>query len=118
MLKRTLLLSAFVSIVSLVGAPSAFAQNPNPRNPTGINKRQANQAKRIKQATQNGELTKAELDKLRADEAALRAREKVFRDSGQGLDSAEYKALEKELNRVSKEITRLSHNGRRRGGGN
>ena len=116
MLKRTLLSSAFVSIISLVGVPSAFAQNPNPRNPTGINKREANQVKRIKHANQKGELTNAELDKLRADEAALRAREKVFRDSGKGLDSAEYKALEKELNRVSKEITRLSHNGRHGGG--
>ena len=115
MLKRTLLFSAFVSIISLVSAPSAFAQNPHPRNPTGINRREANQVKRIRHANQSGELTKAELDRLRADEAALRAREKAFRDSGQGLNSAEYKALERELNRTSKEITRLSHNGR---GGN
>ena len=114
MLKRTLLLSAFVSLISLVSVPSVFAQNP--RHPAGINKREARQAGRIKDAKQDGQLTKAELDKLRADEAALRAREKVFRDSGQGLNSAEYKALEKELNRTSKEIARLSHNGRHGGG--
>ena len=114
MLKRTLLLSAFVSLIAV---PSAFAQTPqNPQqHPAGINKREARQEKRIKDAKKDGELSKAELDKLRANEAALRAREKVFRDSGQGLDSAEYKALEKELNRTSKEIYRAAHNGK--GGG-
>jgi len=115
MSKRTLLFSAFVSILSLVSVPSAFAQNRNPQHPAGINKREARQAKRIREANKDGDLTKAELDRLRADEAALRAREKVFRDSGQGLNGAEYKALEKELNRVSKEIYRLSHNGRNGG---
>jgi len=63
-------------------------------------------------AKEDGKLTKGELDKLRADEAALRARERVFRESGQGLNSAEYKALERELDRLSKEISRATHNGR------
>lgn len=104
------------SIVLAAAAP-AFAQSPTPSpapNPKhGINAREARQEERIKEAKKDGELTKGELDKLRADEAALRARERVFRESGQGLDSKEYKALEKELNRLSKEISRASHNGRK-----
>jgi len=98
----------------LAGAASASAQTPGttPPNRHGINAREARQVERIKNAKEDGKLTKGELDKLRADEAALRARERVFRESGQGLNSAEYKALERELDRLSKEISRATHNGR------
>lgn len=106
---------AVATTIVLAGAASASAQTP-PKNPPpnrhGINAREARQAERIKDAKEDGKLTKAELDKLRADEAALRARERVFRESGQGLNSAEYKALERELDRLSKEIYRATHNGK------
>jgi hypothetical protein len=106
---------AVAATIVLAGAAPALAQtpaqSPNPKH--GINAREARQAERIKDAKEDGKLTKGELDKLRADEAALRARERVFRESGQGLDSKEYKALEKELNRLSKEISRATHNGKK-----
>ena len=106
---------AVAATIVLAGAAPAFAQTPAPSSPNpkhGINAREARQAERIKDAKEDGKLTKGELDKLRADEAALRARERVFRESGQGLDSKEYKSLEKELNRLSKEISRATHNGK------
>jgi hypothetical protein len=106
---------AVATALVLAGATSAFAQNPStppPDHKHGINAREARQAARIKDAKEDGKLTKTELDKLRADEAALRARERVFRETGQGLSKAEYKALEKELDRLSKEISRATHNGK------
>lgn len=108
---------AVAATIVMAGAASAFAQTPAPspasNHPRGINAREARQEQRIKEAKKDGELTNAELDKLRADEAALRARERVFRESGQGLNSKEYKSLEKELNRLSREISRAAHNGKK-----
>jgi len=114
-MSRTWSCLAFAATIVLAGAASASAQTPGtpPPNRHGINAREARQAERIKDAKEDGKLTKAELDKLRADEAALRARERVFRESGQGLNSAEYKSLERELDRLSKEIYRASHNGKK-----
>ena len=115
-MSRTWSTLAFTAAIMLAGASSAFAQRPGgapptPQNPRhGINAREARQVERIKNAKEDGKLTKGELDRLRADEAALRARERVFRDSGQGLNSEEYKALERELDRLSKEISRATHN--------
>ena len=106
---------AVVTTMVLAGATSAFAQKPGappPDHKHGINAREARQVQRIRDAKEAGKLAKVELDKLRADEAALRARERVFRESGQGLNSAEYKALERELDRLSNEITRATHNGK------
>jgi hypothetical protein len=113
---RSILLA--VLAIGASAAP-AFAQSP-PKpagHPHGINAREARQAERIKNGKEAGKLTKGELDRLRANEAALRARERVFRESGQGLNSEEYKALERELDRLSKEIYRATHNGREPGGG-
>jgi hypothetical protein len=46
-----------------------------------------------KDGIKDKELTKAEADRLRADEAAVRAKEKVDRNSGDGLDKQEKKDL-------------------------
>jgi hypothetical protein len=101
-----------------VSAASAQPSSRQPvKHPMGVNAREARQAARIKDARQDGELTKGELDRLRADEAAIRAKERVYRESGKGLDSAEYKDLEQSLDRTSKEIYRLAHNGREPGDG-
>jgi hypothetical protein len=79
----------------------------------GINAREHRQAERIKDGKQDGQLTKGELDKLKADEAAVRAEERVYRKSGGGLNQAERKDLEKDLNKTSREIYRAKHNGRK-----
>ena len=92
----------------------AFAAAPvvDPSHPHGINAREHRQSDRIKDGVKDGELTKGELDKLKGDEAAVRAEERVFRQSGGGLNKSEYKDLEKDLNKTSREIYRLKHNGR------
>ena len=65
---------------------------------------------RIKQGVQGDELTRAELDKLRADEAAVRAEERVYRQTGGGLNKRETLSLERDLNKTSREIYRAKHN--------
>jgi hypothetical protein len=78
----------------------------------GVNARERRQKARIKDGKEDGQLTKPEMDKLRADEAAVRAEEKVYRQSGGGLNTRERKDLQKDLNKTSREIHRAKHNGR------
>lgn len=80
----------------------------------GINARQERQAARIRDGRQDGELTRGELNRLRADEAAVRAEERVYRRSGDGLSQGERRDLERDLNRTSREIYRDKHNNRDR----
>lgn len=80
----------------------------------GINARQERQAARIRDGRQDGELTRGELNRLRADEAAIRAEERVYRRSGDGLNRSERRDLERDLNRTSREIYRDKHNNRNR----
>ena len=105
-------LAAALMGLSLAAAP-ALAQNAQPKHrPMGINAREHRQAQRIKDGKKDGELTKGELDKLRGDEAAIRAKEKVYRESGNGLNKVERKDLEKDLDKTSREIYRDKHNAR------
>ena len=115
MTKRTVLVT--VMTLGLL-APPALAAGPGAAgHPRGINARQENQKDRIQNGVKNDELTKGELDKLKADEAGIRAEERVYRNSGDGLNKAERKDLEKDLDKTSKEIYRLKHNNRVPGGG-
>ncbi len=52
------------------------------------------------------------LDRLRADEASIRAEERVYRKSGDGSSRWERRDLQKDLNRTSREIYRAKHNNR------
>lgn len=98
--------------------PAAFADPAGraPHRPAGINKREHRQVKRIQRGVQQGEITKAEADRLKADEAAIRAEERVYRRSGNGLTKPEVKDLEKDLNKTSREIKRATHNDKAPGG--
>ena len=93
-------------------ATTAYAA-PARRHPAGINAREHRQVQRIKQGNKNGELTAAEKDKLKADEAAIRAEERVYRQSGNGLNARERSDLEHDLNKTSREIYRAKHNDRK-----
>jgi hypothetical protein len=104
-----------------LAAPAAYAQDASGSNskPAGINAREHRQVARIKDGVKDKELTRAELDKLRADEAAIRAEERVYRKSGDGLNKQEKKDLERDLHKSSKDIYRAKHNNRapgKRGG--
>ena len=110
------ILAAVVGVVLVT--PTAFAdQAGRPQHrPAGINKREQRQVQRIKHGVKQGEVTKAEADRLKADEAAIRAEEKVYRKSGDGLTKPEVKDLEKDLNKTSREIKRATHNRKTPGG--
>ncbi len=95
-------------------APVAFAQPAHPHRPAGVNARQERQAARIKDGIHDGSVTRGEADRLRADEAAVRAEERIYRRSGQGLNPRERADLERDLNRTNREIYRAKHNGRAR----
>lgn len=109
---------AFALLGIALVAPALASAQPPAHKPRGINTREHRQAERIKDGKQDGQLTQAELDKLKADEAATRAEEKVYRKSGDGLNKRERKDLEKDLNKTSREIYRAKHNNRKPGGGN
>lgn len=94
--------------VTLTAGPVAAAERAN-----GINARQQRQAARIRDGVKDGQLTRGEVDRLRGDEAAIRAEERVYRKSGQGLNRAERADLQHDLNRTSREIYRAKHNARR-----
>ena len=102
----------FVVTGLLLAATSAFAEAPA-RRPTGINAREHRQAVRIKEGVKDGEITKGELDRLRGDEAAIRAEERIYRRSGNGLNRAERRDLERDLDKTSREIYRAKHNQRK-----
>jgi hypothetical protein len=82
------------------------------RHPRGVNAREHRQAERIRRGVKGDEITRAELDKLRGDEAAVRAEERVYRRSGDGLSKREVRDLERDLNQTSREIYRAKHNAR------
>jgi hypothetical protein len=110
-------IGAFLLTLALAG-PAFGAQDPagssDPNHPRmGINARERRQKARIKDGKEDGQLTKGELDKLRADEAAVRAEEKVYRKSGDGLNKRERKDLQRDLNKTSREIHRAKHNKRK-----
>jgi hypothetical protein len=102
--------------IALVAPVSSFAQGGAAKHhPRSVNAREHRQTERIKDGVKAKELTKAELDKLKADEAAVRAEERVYRKSGGGLNKQERKDLEKDLNKTSREIYRAKHNNREPG---
>ena len=112
MLVRRIVAIAFG--IALAGPLCAFAQDQAPApQERGINARQHRQMRRIRDGRQDGDLTRGELDRLRGDEAAIRAEERVYRRSGDGLNRSERRDLQRDLNRTSREIYRAKHNNRR-----
>jgi|SRR5581483_1035 len=101
----------FLAAAGLVLVASTASAAPANR-PRGVNAREHHQVVRIKDGVKDGELTRAELDKLKADEAAIRAEERVYRQSGDGLNKRERTDLERDLNKTSREIYRAKHNNR------
>ena len=109
MLKRTLLAVTFgLGICASV----ASAQTATPPAPDmTINQRLENQQDRTKAGTADGQLTKAERTKVRADDAGIRAQARVDRQANGGkLTGGEKQQLNRELNRNSRQIYRERHN--------
>jgi len=110
-------IGAFLLTLAMA-APALAAQDttssPDANHPRmRVDARERRQKARIKDGKEDGQLTKGELDKLKADEAAVRAEERVYRRSGNGLNKRERKDLQKDLNKTSREIHRARHNSRK-----
>jgi len=106
----------FIAALCCLGlAPVAGAQAqstpttpPDPR--MTINQRLENQHDRIQDGTEDKQLTKGERTTLRADDAAIRAQEKVYRQANDGkLTNGERRQLTRELNRTSRQILGARH---------
>lgn len=102
---------AALGLTLLLPAAAAAAPARHPRN---VNAREERQAARIRHGVRDGEITRGEADRLRADEAAVRAEERVYRRSADGLTPQERRDLEGDLNRTNREIRRATHNDRQR----
>jgi hypothetical protein len=101
---------AAVAAVALALAGTAFAQTttPNPAATPGIDKRQANQEKRIEQGVKSGELNKKETARLEKREAKLQSDKEKAQADGK-VTKKERKQLNHEANRDSKAIYRQKH---------
>jgi hypothetical protein len=103
----------FAGLVALgVCTAPAMAADGNGNHRHGVNARQQHQAGRIRDGVKDDSLTRGELNRLRGDEAAIRAEERVYRRSGDGLTRREYRDLQRDLNQTSREIYRFKHNDR------
>ena len=90
--------------VALIFAGSAYAQTATPN----IDKRQANQEKRIEQGVKSGELTAKETARLENREAKLQADKQKAKADGV-VTKKERAKLQQEANRDSKAIYRQKH---------
>jgi len=105
----------FVGLLGLGLCASSAVASPaadQARNRHGVNARQHRQTARIRDGVRDDSLTRGEVNRLRGDEAAIRAEERVYRRSGDGLSRREFRDLQRDLSGTSREIYRFKHNDR------
>lgn len=113
MLVRPIIAAVFGLVLAAPLITSAQdANDASTHHRRGIDARERRQTDRIREGRQDDQITRGELNRLRADEAAIRAEERVYRRSGDGLNRAERRDLQRDLNRTSREIYRTRHNDR------
>jgi hypothetical protein len=102
--------AAAVAAVALTGlASNALAddtqwQKDHPRR-TEVNHRLAHQSKRINTERREGGITKAQAQKLHAEDHAIRQEERTMASTNGGhITKAEQRALNQQENQVSKQI--------------
>ncbi|HUL19101.1 MAG TPA: hypothetical protein VLV29_07515 [Steroidobacteraceae bacterium] len=79
-------------------------QKDHPRR-TEVNSRLANQDKRIHQERKEGEITKAQAQKLHSEDHAIRQEERTMASTNGGhITKTEQRALNQQENQVSKQI--------------
>jgi len=110
--------AVLATVISLglagVAAAQAPATSPADEHPYSVNGRLENQHDRIVNGKRDDQLTRSETTHLRADDAAIRAQERVYRQANDGrLTNGERRQLNHELNRSSRQIYRDRHNNRR-----
>jgi hypothetical protein len=113
MVKHAVLATLFTLGLAGAAAAQAPATSPADDHPYTVNGRLENQHDRIVNGNKDDQLTKSETTHLRANDAAIRAQERVYRQANDGrLTNAERRQLNRELNRNSRQIYRDRHNGR------
>ncbi len=101
---RILILTA---ILALITASFAAAHPVTPR----VDRREARQHMRIHQGVKSGQLTRGEARRLRAGQAHVRRTERRAKADGR-VTLRERARMERALDRQSRHIARLKHNGR------
>ncbi|HXZ59748.1 MAG TPA: hypothetical protein VEG26_06160 [Steroidobacteraceae bacterium] len=106
---RGVLLTAIVTVTLGALATPALAdetqwQKDHPRR-TEVNKRLANQNKRIHNEVKEGEITKAQAKQLHSEDHAIRQEERTMASTNGGhITKAEQKSLNQQENQVSQQI--------------
>jgi hypothetical protein len=107
-------LGVFAAVASAQTPAAAAPATGTPDHRATINQRLENQKDRIHAGTKDDQLTRGEREHLRANDAAVRAQERVYRRANGGtLTRGERHQLNRELNRNSRHIYRDRHNRRR-----
>lgn len=99
-----------VLFAGVVAMPAAAAERER-----GINARQGMQQHRIQQGVREGDLTRGEARQLRGETRSVRQEERAFRADG-NLSGGERWHLNRDLNRVSRDIHQQRHDDQRRFG--
>lgn len=87
-----------------------------PKTGNEVNQRDRNQQKRIGEGLENGSLTAGEAKKLETKETKLNREQRDMReDNGGRLTASEKAKVNRQQNRVSKQIYNKKHNARKRG---
>jgi hypothetical protein len=95
---------ALTGLVSNALADDTQWQKDHPRREQ-VNNRLANQNQRIKQERKEGEINKAQAQKLHAEDHAIRQEERTMASTNHGhITKAEQKSLNQQENQVSKQI--------------
>jgi len=102
-----LIVSAF-TLPALAQSQTTTAPVKDPAATPGIDKRLANQDKRMQQGVQSGRLTPQEAEKLQKREDKIKADVAAAKADGK-VTKAERKQLNKELNKESRAIKRQKH---------
>ena len=101
-------IQTLIAAIALTVGGVASAQTPAPTTPN-LDKREANQQKRIDQGVASGQLTARETNRLDKREAKLAADEAAAKSDGK-VTPAERRKLQREANRDSKAIYKQKHN--------
>jgi hypothetical protein len=111
---KRLLIASFLTLITAGATTLGFAANAEarPYSP-GIDRREANQQRRINQGIRSGSLTPRETYRLQRQQANINAREARFKSDGR-FTRRERHVINHQLNRSSRDIYRAKHNRRYR----
>jgi len=110
-----------ISAIVFMCAATALAQdqNPPPQTPKDktpvVRERQMNQKARIREGVKSGELTKGEARKLHQEQKTIKAEKQMAKTDGK-VTPEERAKLRKDQNKASRDIYKLKHNNRVKGG--